>query len=114
MSHVKGVTARIAHACENCHWVPSLRGTKSILPGHRYLLWTAFPRDDGFDALERPFSIRECATCAIERDDFTATSFGICGSFCHGVNPCVLPFERGAPGHECVCRECAKTPGGAS
>lgn len=112
MSTVKGVTARKAHPCENCHWVASLRGTNTILPGHRYLLHTAFPRDDGFDALESPFSIRECASCAVERDDGTATQYGICATYCHGTNPCVLPFERGAPGHEHACRECP-TPGGA-
>lgn len=108
VSTVKGVTARVAHSCETCDR-KTVNGTytTAIRPGHRYLLHTAFPGDDGFDALERPFSLRECASCAIGRDNFTAHSFGICGSYCHGTNPCVLPFTKGAPGHECFCRDCA-------
>lgn len=107
MATIKGVTARKAHTCESCSRL-TVNGEypKRIFPGHRYLQHTAFPGEDGSDTLERPFSIRECATCAIERDSYMATLYGICGSYCHGTNPCVLPFEKGAPGHECVCREC--------
>lgn len=121
MSTVKGITARVAHSCES-HDRQTVNGdwSKGILPGHRYVLHTAFPGDDGFDSLERPFSIKECASCAIERDDAAATTFGICGTYCHGTTPCALPFERGAPGHEHFCRECvleqreSATSGGAS
>jgi hypothetical protein len=107
MSAAKGVTARTPHSCETCdRKTANGDWTKSILPGHRYLLHTAFPGDDGFDALERPFSVRECGSCAIERDDFVAHSFGICGTYCHGTNPCVLPFDAAGAGfgHNHVCK----------
>jgi hypothetical protein len=111
MSTVKGVTARVAHSCETCDR-KTVNGeySRAILPGHRYLLHTTFPGDEGFEEGTRPQSIRECASCAIKRDDCAATLYGICGSYCHGINPCVLPFVKGAPGHQCVCRECASDP----
>jgi hypothetical protein len=108
MGTIKGVTARTAHPCENCWRVPSLRDTMNILPGHRYLLHTAFPGDDGFDALERPFSVRECASCAVERDDYNASKYEICGTYCCSTEPCALPFERAGAGygHDHVCKRC--------
>lgn len=106
MSQIFARTARAPHECDTCYWTPSLRGVPTILPGHRYLEHVAFPGDPGFEEGQAPLRHKECASHAIERDDCSATQFGICGSYCHGTNPCVLPFERGAPGHKCVCREC--------
>ncbi|GGN39680.1 hypothetical protein FHR83_006666 [Actinoplanes campanulatus] len=106
MSLTRARTARVPHECDSCYWTPSLRGVATILPGHMYLEHVAFPGDEGFEEGEQPARLRECATHAIERDDFAATQYGICGSYCHGTNPCVLPFQKGAPGHDCVCREC--------
>lgn len=108
MSSVKAVTARIAHTCETCSpRTADGRYRKVILPGHRYLRHVVFPGDDGFEEATRPHSVRECASCAIERDDFTATSFDICGFYCCGIEPCVLPFQKGAPGHDHACKRCA-------
>jgi hypothetical protein len=67
-----------------------------------------FPGDDGFEDITRPQSVRECASCAIERDGDTAIQYGICGTYCHGTTPCALPFGKGAPGHEHQCHECAR------
>lgn len=106
MSLTRGVTARIPHECDSCHWTPSLRGVATILPGHRYLSHTAFPGDEGFEEGTRPARLTECASCAIGRDAPTAGLYGICGTFCHGTTPCALPFEKGAPGHDHACREC--------
>lgn len=111
MSTIKGVTARVAHACEGCS-VKTVNGvwTTPILPGHRYLLHTAFPGDDGFEEMDSPFSIRECARCAHARDVDASMLYLICGSYCCGTEPCALPFQpvgTPAPGHEHVCHRCA-------
>lgn len=108
MSTSAGVTARKAHACETCSR-RDVNGTWStpIRPGHRYVRHVVFPGNDGFEEGTRPQSIRECADCAMRRDDEAAPRYGICGSYCHGA-PCVLPFEKGSPGHEHQCRECIR------
>lgn len=111
MSTTIARTAREPHLCDTCHWMPSLRGVATILPGHRYLLHTAFPGDEGYEEGSRPARLKECATHAIERDDFTATLYGICGSSCCGTTPCALPFEKGAPCHEHQCGECVREAG---
>lgn len=108
MSTTRGVTAQIKHTCETCSR-KTVNGdwTTPILPGHRYLVHTAFPGDEGFEEGTRPQQLRECASCAIEREDYTATLYGICGSFCCGVEPCVLPFRTpGTAEHEHACRRC--------
>lgn len=109
MSTVKAYTARVPHKCDTCHWTPSLRGVATILPGHRYLVHVAFPGDEGYEEGTSPARLRECATHAIERDDFTATSFGICGTYCCGTKPCVLPFDKAGAGygHDHTCDQCA-------
>ena len=109
MSLTKGVTALKPHPCDSC----SLRTVNgnyrtAIFPGQRYLQHTTFPGDEGFEEGAQPVSHKECASCAIARDDFTAVQYGICGSYCHGTMPCALPFEKGAPGHEHECRECVR------
>jgi hypothetical protein len=106
VSQVTARTARVGHECDTCYWTPSLRGVATIRPGHRYLLHTAFPGDPGFEEGECPARLKECAFHAIQRDDFTATRYGICGSYCHGTTLCTLPFEKGGPGHEHQCRDC--------
>lgn len=108
MSTIRGVTARVAHPCEG-HDQMTVNGavSKSILPGQRYLRHTGFPGDEGGDGLVGPYSIAECATCAVRRDPDAALMYGICGSYCCGTNPCVLPFApAGAPGHTCACERC--------
>ncbi len=109
MSHTKGVTARTAHPCSTCdHPTVNNNWTASIRPGHRYLQHVAFPGDDGFEDSMRPWRAKECASCAIGRDDFTAHQFGICGTYCCGDRPCVLPYEKAGAGHEHdhACRGC--------
>jgi hypothetical protein len=107
-----GVTARKAHPCETCSR-RDVNGTWTtpIRPGHRYVRHVVFPGDDGFEDITRPQSVRECAGCAIERDSFNATLYGICGSSCCGTTPCALPFEKGAPCHEHHCGECVREAG---
>jgi hypothetical protein len=110
MGASKAFTARIPHTCETCS-VKTVNGTytEPIRPGHRYLVHVVFPGEESFEEITRPWKAAECGTCAIARDDFVAHSFGICGSYCCGVNPCVLPFENiGAPGHDHQCRECSR------
>ena len=107
MSLTKGVTARKPHPCDTCSRITVTGDYRpAIFPGQRYLAHTTFPGDPGFEEGARPVAHKECASCAIGRDDFTATEYGICGSYCHGTTPCALPFEKGAPGHEHACREC--------
>lgn len=110
MSAIKGVTARAAHPCETCSR-RDVNGTwtQPIRPGHRYLRHVVFPGDEGFEEGTRPQSVRECAGCAIERDGDAAITYGICGSYCHGIRPCVLPVAaRPGPDHEHQCRECVR------
>lgn len=109
MSHVKGVTARVAHSCETCDR-RTVNGdyTKAIRPGDRYLRHVVFPGDDIYPGLVGPETVHECASCAIARDDFAAHQYGICGSYCHGVQPCTLPLEKAGAGHghTHACRGC--------
>ncbi len=103
-------TARIPHECDSCYWTHSLRGVPTILPGHRYLIHTAFPGDPGYEEGEHPARLKECATHAISRDDFAATQYGICATYCCGTEPCVLQFQRAGAGHEHrhVCHRCSR------
>jgi hypothetical protein len=105
VSSTKGITARIAHFCSFCQMHSSEDAVPVIQPGHRYLRHVGFPGDDGVGG-ERPWVLRQCITCASEKDDFTPVQFGACGSFCHGTTPCSLPFVPGAMNHECSCRVC--------
>jgi hypothetical protein len=84
-------TARKAHLCDSCHWVPSLRGVPTILAGHRYLEHKTFPGDEGFEEGARPVVNRECIACAVERDYGSDLMAGACGSFCCGDKPCARP-----------------------
>ena len=56
---VKARTARKAHLCDGCHWTPSLRGIPTILPGHRYLIHTAFPGSE-VNQSHRPYTNTQC------------------------------------------------------
>lgn len=109
MNRTSGATARKAHTCETCSR-RDVNGTWSqpIRPGHRYVRHVVFPCDDGFEDVSRPQSIRECASCAIERDAYAARECGICGTYCCGIAPCALPLEKGRPGHGHQCRECVR------
>lgn len=104
MSTTRAVTARVAHYCCTCQPRATKRDAPVILPGHRHLRHVAFPGDEAVGG-DRPWVLRECATCAIARDDVNAVLHGICGADCHGVSPCVLPVAGGT-GHDCVCRDC--------
>lgn len=107
MGSTRAFTARVAHCCATCDRpTVNVDTTTAILPGHRYLRHVAFPGEDGFEDATRIWVAAECATCAIERDLDVATTYGICGSYCCGTEPCVLPFVKGAPGHDCVCKRC--------
>jgi hypothetical protein len=102
-------TARIPHECDSCWWTLSLRGVPTILPGHRYLLHTAFPGEEGYEEGTRPARLTECAEHAISRTDGIASGeFEICGTYCCGTTPCALPHEKGAPGHDHQCRDCVQ------
>lgn len=111
MSLTRGRTARIAHECDTCYWTPSLRGVAMILPGHRYLEHVAFPGDEGFEEGRQPARMKECGTHAMERDGFAATLYGICGSYCCGVQPCLLPAVKGSATHQCICKRCMSKEG---
>lgn len=98
---VRARTARKAHLCEGCHWTPSLRGQPTIAPGHRYLLHTAFPDGDEITA-EHPYSLKECVSCAEEREYAAATIVaGACGTFCCGDVPCARPHPHDGE-HSCL------------
>jgi hypothetical protein len=102
---VKARTARKPHLCEGCHWTPSLRRVPTILPGHRYLLHTAFP--DGpygeINQSNRPYTNKECVACAEERDLTMRGAHLACCTFCCGDIPCALPFKHGG---DHSCRRC--------
>ena len=101
---VRARTARIPHLCEGCHWTPSLRGQPTILPGHRYLLHTAFPGGEA-NTSDRPFALKECIDCACKRESTAGLLVaGACSTFCCGDVPCALP-ERHDSDHS--CRRCA-------
>jgi hypothetical protein len=100
-------TARKPFYCSKCQWRATEDDTPVIAPGHRYLRHVGFPGEDGVSG-ERPWVLRECVACAVETDDAAHLDAGACGSYCHGTTPCALPFQKGAPGHECQCRECAR------
>lgn len=108
---VRARTARKEHLCEGCHWTASLRGTPTILPGHRYLLHTAFP--DGVEIVaDAPYSLKECVACATEREQTNGLLVaGACGTFCCGTIPCALPHPHDG-GHS--CRRCAVETAGAA
>jgi hypothetical protein len=100
---IQARTARIAHLCEGCHWTPSLRGTPTIAPGHRYLRHTAFP-DGEINQSDRPYSVTECVACLSQRDQAAPLLIaGACSTFCHGELPCARPY-----GHDGdhSCRRC--------
>ncbi len=101
---VKARTARKAHLCESCHWVPSLRGQPTIAPGHRYLLHTAFPDGDEITS-DHPYSLKECMACVSERDDTAPLLVAdACSTFCCGDVPCARPHRHDGA-HS--CRRCA-------
>jgi hypothetical protein len=100
---VRARTARKAHLCEGCHWTPSLRGKPTILPGHRYLLHTAFPGDD-VNQGNRPRSMKECVRCAVARESTAGVlEANACSTFCHGETPCARPLRHDG-WHS--CRDC--------
>lgn len=87
-------TARKAHRCEECR-------CRSILPGHRYEIYTVFPGDDVCNP-DRPMQLKRCLSCPGEHDIGVWLTARACGTFCHGVTPCARPF-----GHlgACSCRD---------
>lgn len=105
MSTSKAITARIAHFCSFCQMRASEDAEPVIPAGHRYVRHVGFPGEDGVTG-ERPWVLRECIACATEKDDYAPVQAGACGSFCCSTTPCSLPFQKGAPGHECACRLC--------
>jgi hypothetical protein len=100
---VKARTARKSHLCDTCHWVASLRGTPTILPGHRYLLYTTFPEGPHGEINQsaRPYTSTECVACAEKR----GLSYGLaCCTFCCGDTPCAKPTKHDG---DHSCRQCA-------
>lgn len=92
---IKVRTARIKHKCEDCRrW--------TIAPGHRYEIHTVFP---GHDVVcpDRPISLKRCIACAAASGVENVHAASACGTYCHGLIPCALPF-----GHvgDCSCRDC--------
>jgi hypothetical protein len=101
---VKARTARIPHLCDGCHWTPSLRGQPTILPGHRYLIHTAFPGAE-VNHSNRPYTNTECVACACERDKaFDLLVAGACTTHCCGDVPCARPVRHDG---DHSCRRCA-------
>ena len=99
-------TARIPHPCDSCHWTPSLRGVATILPGHRYLIHTAFPGDAGHEEGQRPAALKECVACAADRTGDDPIILAVaCGAYCCALTPCALPVRHGG---EHSCRRCAE------
>lgn len=100
---VQARTSRKPRECDGCHWTPSLRGTPTIAPGHRYLRHVAFPGDE-VNQSHRPYTNTECVACAAERDSATPLlTAGACATYCHGTLPCALPADH--DGHH-SCRQC--------
>jgi hypothetical protein len=95
---VRARTARIAHLCDGCHWGP-FRKVRTIAPGHRYLIHTAFP-DREINQSGHPITHKECVSCAVERG--REMTSGACESYCHGITPCALPWSHSG---EHSCRE---------
>lgn len=76
-------TARKPHLCEGCHWVASLRGVPTIMPGHRYLIHTTFPDGEYYNGTG-PIEHKECIWCFAERAGEDPIVIGACGTFCCG------------------------------
>lgn len=101
-------TARIPHLCESCSWTPSLRGVPTIMPGHRYLLHTAFP-DGEINTSERPYALKECVSCAEGRTGDGVLLAGSCSRFCCGVVLCARPYRHDG---DHSCRRCVAARAG--
>lgn len=105
-------TARKAHHCSTCDWHTDPDDVPSIAAGHRYLIHVAFPGADGFEEGTRPWRAKECVSCACARDDTAGLLLaGACSTYCHGTEPCALPFRH--DGDHC-CRECVRNRAGVS
>jgi hypothetical protein len=100
---VKGITARIPHLCDGCHWDSNLRGVPTIAPGHRYLRHVVFPGDD-VNQSDHPIVHVECVACAEDRGMHEETLVGdACATYCCGDVPCALPVKH-KDDHS--CRRC--------
>jgi hypothetical protein len=54
-----------------------------------------------------PVVHRECIQCAGQHDESSPRlTAGACASYCHGVEPCALPFTKGAPSHGGADHKC--------
>lgn len=90
---IEARTARKPRRCDN-------DGTR-ILPGDRYLRHVVFP-DADFNSTGRPYALAECVPCAVTSGRDMDT--GACLSYCHGVEPCSMPFKHNGD-HRChQCR----------
>lgn len=88
-------TARVAHRCATCDWHTDPDDTPSIAPGHRYLIHVSFPGGPGHEDGTRPWRIKECVSCARERDGMADLLVAdACSTYCHGTQPCALPFRH--------------------
>jgi hypothetical protein len=105
MGTSKAITARVAHFCSFCQMRASESATPVVQPGHRYLRHVGFPGEEGVGG-DRPWVLVECISCATDKDDFAPVQAGACGTFCCGVTPCSLPFQKGAPSHNHACAIC--------
>jgi len=99
-------TARIPHLCDSCHFVPSLRGVATILPGHRYLRHVVFPSPmSEVNQSDRPYILTECVACACDREPTSGLLVAdACATFCCSEVPCARPFKHDA---DHSCRRCA-------
>ena len=98
---VKARTARKPHNCEDRRLC---NGTGAIQAGDRYLRWVAFPGSD-VNGGDKPYEMKVCTPCTLTVDPGRAVDLGICARYCHGVEPCALPFKH--PG-DCRCHRCPK------
>jgi hypothetical protein len=93
-------TARKGHACEGCHLAG--RTGNVIAPGHRYLVHRVYADGYAVAVGTHPYELKECASCAVHRDHGADVGpLAACGTYCHGLDPCALPFGHGGDRHAC-------------
>jgi hypothetical protein len=102
---MKARTAARAHACQSCR-ESGRRDRLTIATGHRYLLHTAFPDGETVVHGNRPWTINECVSCAVDRND--SWPAGACETYCCiGNLPCAMPASHGG---DHSCRFCMANP----
>lgn len=93
-------TARKPHACDGCHLTG--RTEAVIAPGHRYLLHRVYADGYSVPLGTAPYELHECTSCAVAREHAADVGpLAACGTYCHGTEPCALPFGHAGDRHSC-------------